>query len=662
MAAPALRRPSSVRRRDAARRRAAAACCAALAPLVAFAAAAFAVGLVLGARHEPSERRVADALRAGVGTRRLRDDARAADGAGPRRVPAAPLPRAPTSAPPTRRRSSAVRTSRPRVRDGGDVDVPRHVRARGSSARSPDRLTLAVERGRAGRRARRSPGARTWCSRACAAASGSRARRRCRRARRSRPATARVIAQGEQRLSDLGPLASEIAGRLGPAPPERAEELAAPRRPGRRAGRAHRPRARVRRASSPARRAARCRPAGACWRAASRSAGGGGAHDDRPEGPAARRSTALAGRFGGIAVVRPRTGEVLALAGVAYSRAPAARLDVQDRHARRARSRRASSSARAKFPVADRGDARGRRARERQRRVVRRLAAGLLRALLQLGLRAARRQARRASGSSPTAERFGFNEDPALRRRGALDDPAPRGEIGDDLAVGSTAIGQGKVLATPLQMATSPRRSARTAAARRPTLLKGGGGVAGRATTRRDREVHRPRDARRGHRRHRRRRRDPRREVAGKTGTAELRTTVSEDPSPDDPTQPPPEDDPTDTDAWFAAFAPPGTRGSRSACCSSARAPAARPPRRRPKHGASRRRCGARRRGRTSPVWRAARRVARSCSSSGRFWSDSVLTLKSSSEPWIVPWPATESRLGDQALGRDRRRACRRTG
>ena len=35
-----------------------------------------------------------------------------------------------------------------------------------------------------------------------------------------------MIAQGEQRLSDLGPIASEIAGRLGPAPPEREEELA----------------------------------------------------------------------------------------------------------------------------------------------------------------------------------------------------------------------------------------------------------------------------------------------------------------------------------------------------------------------------------------------------------------------------------------------------
>jgi cell division protein FtsI/penicillin-binding protein 2 len=44
--------------------------------------------------------------------------------------------------------------------------------------------------------------------------------------------------------------------------------------------------------------------------------------------------------------------------------------------------------------------------------------------------------------------------------------------------------------------------------------------------------------------------------VAGKTGTAELRSTVSEDPVPPEPGQPPIEEDTTDTDAWFAAFAP----------------------------------------------------------------------------------------------------------
>jgi cell division protein FtsI/penicillin-binding protein 2 len=46
--------------------------------------------------------------------------------------------------------------------------------------------------------------------------------------------------------------------------------------------------------------------------------------------------------------------------------------------------------------------------------------------------------------------------------------------------------------------------------------------------------------------------------VSGKTGTAELRTTVKEEPAPEvtDPNTPPPADDTTDTDAWFVAFAP----------------------------------------------------------------------------------------------------------
>ena len=47
--------------------------------------------------------------------------------------------------------------------------------------------------------------------------------------------------------------------------------------------------------------------------------------------------------------------------------------------------------------------------------------------------------------------------------------------------------------------------------------------------------------------------------VAGKTGTAELRSTVNADPAPlapgAEPT-PQPEEDKTDTDAWFVAFAP----------------------------------------------------------------------------------------------------------
>jgi cell division protein FtsI/penicillin-binding protein 2 len=44
--------------------------------------------------------------------------------------------------------------------------------------------------------------------------------------------------------------------------------------------------------------------------------------------------------------------------------------------------------------------------------------------------------------------------------------------------------------------------------------------------------------------------------VAGKTGTAELRSTVNQDPVPPEDGEQPPQEDPTDTDAWFAAYAP----------------------------------------------------------------------------------------------------------
>jgi cell division protein FtsI/penicillin-binding protein 2 len=53
--------------------------------------------------------------------------------------------------------------------------------------------------------------------------------------------------------------------------------------------------------------------------------------------------------------------------------------------------------------------------------------------------------------------------------------------------------------------------------------------------------------------------------VAGKTGTAELRDTTNSDPNPDDPDATPPGEDRTDTDAWFAAYAP--MRRPRVAVC-----------------------------------------------------------------------------------------------
>jgi penicillin-binding protein A len=71
------------------------------------------------------------------------------------------------------------------------------------------------------------------------------------------------------------------------------------------------------------------------------------------------------------------------------------------------------------------------------------------------------------------ADRFGFNEAPTIP--GALESSIPPASLGSDLEVGSSAIGQGKVLATPLEMtdvgatiAMGGRRPLPTLAAHQP--------------------------------------------------------------------------------------------------------------------------------------------------------------------------------------------------
>jgi len=160
------------------------------------------------------------------------------------------------------------------------------------------------------------------------------------------------------------------------------------------------------------------------------------------------------------------------------------------------------------------------------------------------------------------AERFGFNHDPGVPGAATSTIP-PAEEIGDDLAVGSSAIGQGRVQATALQMAIvaatigrrglrpeptfdfdTARHEAATYRATRPrtartvermmlAVVRGGTGTAAAL---------------------------PGVKVAGKTGTAELKTTKRCEPDPATPDSCPPQppDDPTDTDAWFSAYAPAG--------------------------------------------------------------------------------------------------------
>ena len=160
-----------------------------------------------------------------------------------------------------------------------------------------------------------------------------------------------------------------------------------------------------------------------------------------------------------------------------------------------------------------------------------------------------------------TAERFGFNADPPFPVVARSTIPEA-GSIGDDLAVGSSAIGQGLVQATTLQMAQIAATVARRGLQSKPTLdlaqarlavgRKGERVISARTARTLDRVMRAV--VRSGTGGAAAIQGTP---VAGKTGTAELRSR-QEPESTDEGTLITTPRDASETDAWFVGYAPAG--------------------------------------------------------------------------------------------------------
>jgi cell division protein FtsI/penicillin-binding protein 2 len=165
-------------------------------------------------------------------------------------------------------------------------------------------------------------------------------------------------------------------------------------------------------------------------------------------------------------------------------------------------------------------------------------------------------------------QRFGFNSPPGIVAAAESTIPAAK-DVGDDLAVGSSAIGQGRVQATTLQMALVAATIALKGKRPAPTLVWHADPKPAKTT-----KVTTPHIARivkqlmigvvregTGTQAA-----IPGVTVAGKTGTAELASTDPCKPG-ETPVQTPTQpgqcaadpNDPTLTDAWFTAFAPAST-------------------------------------------------------------------------------------------------------
>ena len=250
---------------------------------------------------------------------------------------------------------------------------------------------------------------------------------------------------------------------------------------------------------------------------------------------------ALAGRFGGIAVLDPRTAEVLALSGIAFSapQPPGSTFKIVTTTAA-LDDRKVKLSD--EFPVESAATIDGVSLSNANGELcggsfVSSFAHSCNSVFAPLGVKVG------AKSLVAMSERYGWNDAPQIEGAEPSTIP-PAEEIVSPLDLGSSAIGQGKVLATPLQMASVAQVIANRGIRVQPTLVMGRRGKVVRVTTPaiaatlRNLMVGVVREGTG------KSAQIDGVSVAGKTGTAELGLG------------PGGSNDPGNTDAWFLAFAP----------------------------------------------------------------------------------------------------------